>query len=152
MNKTIDEIRRNRLLILIDAVGTQARLAALLGMTPGQLGQWKNASIDHKSQKPRAISSPSARAIERRFMLPPGWMDQPIGRREAPITLTIVETGEVIAVPAIEGEDEVSNAVNGVEGEMLIQMRRLSAEQQRNVLEMVRGLAASNSGNSESAA
>lgn len=53
-------------------------LAKKLGIEEGQLSQWKNRSIDSKTQKPRSISSESARFIESKTGKPRGWMDQPV--------------------------------------------------------------------------
>jgi hypothetical protein len=74
----IEEIRRARLLLLIEECGTIAALAQKLDRQPAQVSQWKNASIDNKSQKPRSMKSETARWIEQKTGKPVGWMDQPI--------------------------------------------------------------------------
>lgn len=74
----IEEIRRSRLLLLINEYGTIAALAHKLDRQPAQVSQWKNASIDNKSQKPRSMKSETARWIEEKTGKPVGWMDQPI--------------------------------------------------------------------------
>lgn len=74
----IEEIRRCRLLLLISEYGTIAALAQKLDRQPSQVSQWKNASIDNKSQKPRSMKSETARWIEEKTGKPVGWMDQPV--------------------------------------------------------------------------
>lgn len=75
--QTINEIRRARIKQLIDEIGSVKALAEKLERSPGQVSQWSNASIDSKSQKPRAISSQTARYIEKICGRPTGWMDMP---------------------------------------------------------------------------
>ncbi len=74
--KTIDEIRRNRLKELITLSGSVRLLADVLERSPAQVSQWSNASIDPKSGRPRAISTVSARYIEKKLGRPEGWMDR----------------------------------------------------------------------------
>ena len=78
----IEEIRRSRLILLISEYGTIAALAQKLDRQPAQVSQWKNASIDNKSKKPRAMKSDTARWIEEKTGKPTGWMDQPVKVRE----------------------------------------------------------------------
>ena len=73
--KTVDEIRREKLALLIKEHGTSGALAELLGMSPSQLSQWKSASKHSDTGKPRRMSSDSARYIEEKCGKPSGWMD-----------------------------------------------------------------------------
>jgi hypothetical protein len=75
--KLIEEIRRYRLQLLIDEYGSIAALAQKLDRQPAQVSQWKNASIDPKTNKPRHMKSDTARRIEACTGKPDGWMDQP---------------------------------------------------------------------------
>ena len=79
----IEEIRRARLLLLINEYGTIAALAQRLDRQPAQVSQWKNASIDNKSKKPRTMKSDTARWIEEKTGKPSGWMDQPVRQRQS---------------------------------------------------------------------
>lgn len=73
---TIEQTRRERLLVLIEEVGGVSALAQRMGHnSPTQVSQWKNASIDHNTGKPRSISSSSARRLEEVCGKPKGWMD-----------------------------------------------------------------------------
>lgn len=78
----IEEIRRARLLLLINEYGTIAALAQRLDRQPAQVSQWKNASIDNKSKKPRTMKSDTARWIEDKTGKPTGWMDQPVKKQQ----------------------------------------------------------------------
>jgi DNA-binding transcriptional regulator YdaS (Cro superfamily) len=76
--KTIEEVYRARLHVLIKEAGNQAKLAKLIGKSGSQISQWINGSPDSKTGKPRAMSREIARAIERTLGKPTGWMDQPL--------------------------------------------------------------------------
>ena len=73
---TNDEIRRDNLKILVSETGGVARLADRLGISSSQVSQWKNASPDSKTGKPRAMQDDSARKLEAACGKPRGWMDQ----------------------------------------------------------------------------
>jgi len=75
--KTIEEIRRERLLELIDEVGSIAALNAALGLLPrdSTLSQIKNQSKESKTTKPRGMGSTMARKLEEALKKPRGWMD-----------------------------------------------------------------------------
>lgn len=73
---TIEQTRRENLLLLIKEAGGISKLADLLEHNnPTQVSQWKNATIDHNTGKPRNISSASARRLEEVCGKPKGWMD-----------------------------------------------------------------------------
>lgn len=74
---TNDEIRRYRLNDLIGEYRTIAALARHLGISPSQISQWKNASPDSKTGKPRTISDGAARRMESECKKERGWMDTP---------------------------------------------------------------------------
>ena len=83
--KTIEEIYRERLAILIAEAGnSQAKLARALDKQPAQISQWLNASPDSKTGKPRVMSREVAREIERKLGKPTGWMDQPVTAEDNP--------------------------------------------------------------------
>ena len=75
--QTIEEVRRARLAILESEAGSQTKLADLLGKSPAQLSQWKNASTSSTGRE-RAMSSDAARSIEEKMGKPRGWMDTPL--------------------------------------------------------------------------
>ena len=73
--KTIEEIRRENLNILIGEFPSAASFSEKIGKSPSQVSQWKNSSIDSKSGKPRNIDSETAREIEKALEKEKGWMD-----------------------------------------------------------------------------
>lgn len=75
--KTIDVIRKERLLLLVESAGGISAAASKLERSSSQISQWTNASPDAKSGKPRTINNQSARYIESMFGKPQGWLDQP---------------------------------------------------------------------------
>lgn len=75
--QTIEEVRRARLAILETEAGSQAKLADVLGKSPAQLSQWKNASPSSTGRE-RAMSSDAARSIEDKMGKQRGWMDTPL--------------------------------------------------------------------------
>lgn len=78
--KTIEETRRDRLAMLEQEFGSQVHLAELIGKSPVQISQWKNASKYSGSEKRRSMDSGTARLIEDKTGKPRGWMDQPLQR------------------------------------------------------------------------
>ena len=73
---TIEEIRRANLKALLAGFRPERKFAELIGRTQAQVTQWKNASPDSKTGKPRQLSSELCRVIEQRCGKPEGWMDQ----------------------------------------------------------------------------
>ena len=66
---------RENLDILVKQCGSVRELASRLDREPSQISQWRNASTNSGTGKPRRISADSARYIEERLGLPVGWMD-----------------------------------------------------------------------------
>ena len=75
--QSIDQIRRERLAMLIKEAGSQTNLSLQTGKGQVQISQWLNATPDNRG-KPRVMSNASARQLEHTLKLPEGWMDQPI--------------------------------------------------------------------------
>jgi len=73
--RTVEEIRRLKLAQLESDLGSLRAVAELTGIDKSQLSQWKNASPDSKTGKPRNMSSRSARRIEELAGKPALWMD-----------------------------------------------------------------------------
>lgn len=99
--KSVEEIRRENLLLLAKDAGGLQQLAVKLGKSYSQLSQWKNRSKDSKTGKPRTIVKETARAIEIKCGKPELWLDadhsEPSGERRVSIFNT--EPG-----PDIRGE------------------------------------------------
>lgn len=74
--KTIDQIRRENLALLVRDHKTQSQLADKLDKSSSQLSQWLNQSKNSGTGKPRKMSDEAAREIERKCNKPLGWMDQ----------------------------------------------------------------------------
>lgn len=84
--QTVEEIRRQKLALLIKEAGSQAELSDRTGKAPAQISQWLNASINSKTGKPRVMSNAIARELEEKMGKPNGWFDSPApmnGSREA---------------------------------------------------------------------
>jgi hypothetical protein len=75
--RTVDEIRRARLLELKAQFGSWAAINKALDRTPNDstLSQVANQSTGSKTDKPKTMGSPQARAIEEALKLERGWMD-----------------------------------------------------------------------------
>lgn len=75
--KTIAEIRRDNLMILIGEQGSMAALNEKIGLvrTDATLSQIKNQSQDSKTGVPKAMGDAFARRIENQLGLESGWMD-----------------------------------------------------------------------------
>lgn len=74
--KNIETIRLENLRILSNELGGQVRLAERLNKSPSQVSQWLTGA-KLPSGKSRAISSESAREIEKVLDLPNNWLDSP---------------------------------------------------------------------------
>lgn len=73
--KTIDEIRRENLLLAIERLRTMAALAERAGVSSAYLSQIKNRTPESKTGKPKAMGADVARKIEKALREPEGWMD-----------------------------------------------------------------------------
>lgn len=73
--KTIDEIRKENLAILVKDHGGVGKLADVLERSSSQVSQWLNSSKASASGKPRRFNSDSARYIEKMCGKPEGWLD-----------------------------------------------------------------------------
>lgn len=75
--QTIDEIRRDRLELLIREHGSIAALNELLGFerTDSTLSQIRTQAKHSKTKRPRVMGDELARRIEERLHLERGWMD-----------------------------------------------------------------------------
>ncbi len=79
---TIDEIRLERLKILINEYGGASKLEKIIDKSLPQISQWIKRTPDSKTGKPRAISTRTAREIEVKCNKPQGWMDAPVVANE----------------------------------------------------------------------
>lgn len=75
--RTIEEIRRARLKLLVKEFGSYAALNELLGLASrdSTLSQVGNAAANSETGKPRGMGSVLARRLEAIASKPPGWMD-----------------------------------------------------------------------------
>jgi transcriptional regulator with XRE-family HTH domain len=82
--RTVSEIRRARLLQLIEQAGSIQAVADKIGRSHAQVSQWKNMNT-RSSGRPSVIGAESARLIEEAFNKPRGWMDaDPVHDAAAP--------------------------------------------------------------------
>lgn len=73
--KTIAEIRREKLELLIKEFGSQDHVAELGKTSPVYLSQIRNQTPDEKTGKPRQMGDRSARKLETGCGKELGWMD-----------------------------------------------------------------------------
>lgn len=73
--KTIAEIRRDKLELLVAEFGSQEEVAARSETSPVYLSQIKNQTLDAKTKKPRQMGDPTARKLEIGCNKEIGWMD-----------------------------------------------------------------------------
>ena len=74
--KTIDEINRDNLKLLVREYDSVVAVADLIGCSSSQYSQWMNGSENSGTGKPRGMRASSARRIEKACGKPLGWMDQ----------------------------------------------------------------------------
>lgn len=80
--KDIDDIRRDNLRLIEEAVGGLAAAAKLVGMSPSQFANLRDGAKDSKTGKPRGMHKSTARRIEAAAGRPQGWLD--INHGESP--------------------------------------------------------------------
>lgn len=92
--KTVGEIRRDNLLLLINEAGGKAALNGKLGRerADATISQIVNRSPDSKTKKPKMMGTNLARQIEERLKLPEGWMDTQ--HSEESLELSAAESGQ----------------------------------------------------------
>lgn len=73
--KTVDDIRRENLKLLISEYGSVRAFAEKIERSSSQVSQWSNASKHSESGKERRLNSDSARYIEKMCGKPQGWLD-----------------------------------------------------------------------------
>jgi phage repressor protein C with HTH and peptisase S24 domain len=73
--KTIDEIRRENLLLAIARYGSITALAEAAKVSPPYLSQIKNKTPESKTGKPKGMGNDVARRIEKALEEPEGWID-----------------------------------------------------------------------------
>jgi hypothetical protein len=73
--KTIEEIRHENLMALIDEAGGINHFAARVKKSHSQVSQLVNKSPESKTGKPKSVGSKQAREIEREFGKETGWLD-----------------------------------------------------------------------------
>jgi hypothetical protein len=73
--KTINDIHRENLQLLVEEFEGATSVANKIGCSPSQFSQWANASENSGTGKPRGMSAASARRIEKACEKPVGWMD-----------------------------------------------------------------------------
>lgn len=73
--KDIDDIRRDNLRLIEEAVGGLAAAAKLVGMSPSQFANLRDGAKDSKTGKPRGMHKSTARRIEAAAGRPQGWLD-----------------------------------------------------------------------------
>lgn len=115
---TVEENRRQRLILLEKEYGTQVALAEKIGKSPAQISQWKNASKYSGSEKRRVMDRSTARHIEKMTGKPDGWMDQPATVANKAPTLTVVASN-VEAAPELRDTRRipvVGEVQGGVDG------------------------------------
>lgn len=83
---TVEENRRQRLILLEQEFGSQVALSNQIGKSAAQISQWKNASKYSGSEKRRVMDRSTARHIEKMTGKPEGWMDQPPNENVEPST------------------------------------------------------------------
>lgn len=88
--------------ILILQIGGVTEFANKYGRNSTQISQWRNASPDSKTGKPRSISKESAREIEKVFNKPMGWMDQPAKAHQTTAEYNVTQGPDILdRVPLI---------------------------------------------------
>ena len=73
--KSIDDIRRENLQALEQQFGSLKKLADTLERSESQVSQWKNGAANSATGKPRGMRTETARYIEEKSGMRPGWLD-----------------------------------------------------------------------------
>ncbi|MEZ0231880.1 MAG: S24 family peptidase [Methylophilaceae bacterium] len=110
--KNIDEIYRENLELLISESGGVRQLAERIGKSYAQVSQWRNASKDSKSGKPRSMAKESAQHLEKYCEKVVGWMNTDHGNIQitADINSPVKKNNKDIK---IQNYEEVIGAMGG---------------------------------------
>jgi hypothetical protein len=89
VSEDIAEIRRVNLRVLRDQCGSLTKFASYLGKSKSQVGQWVVGARKTGTGKRLGISDTAARWIEKKCLMPPGWLDTPHGDTSGSLTFEI---------------------------------------------------------------
>lgn len=87
--KSIEETYRERLALLIDEFGGQAKLSQVIDKSPAQISQWLHGTPSGKTGKQRTLKPATAREIEKATGKPYAWFDQPLINDSTSLTCNI---------------------------------------------------------------
>ena len=114
--KTIDEIRRSKLDMLIKEHRSLREFSEHVDKSPAQVSQLKNGAKDSKTGKPRGMSNEMARYLEEKTGKPRGWMDCEDGLLEVSLPANSAQintiNGDVIDVPSLSLEKMMPDNCN----------------------------------------
>jgi hypothetical protein len=136
--KTIDEIHRDNLRILIDKWNSVRALAEALEMGEAQLSQWANGSKDSKTGKPRGIRPESLRLIETKLKLERGWLDHDHSLSTPnPFTFSFSKPLSKTTIKVVELMEAMDDETRGaVYGATLMLIKALPQELQERILKV----------------
>jgi hypothetical protein len=120
--RTVEEIRTARLAQLIEEAGSVQAVAERMEKSLSQISQLKTMAAHSTSGRPRVIGSDLAREFEEKFAKPRGWMDNDPAKDAPAPRLPFADLGPF-------------------EAQLITLYRRLSADQQHDVLVEVNKLA-----------
>lgn len=126
--KTIEEIRRDRLALLIKEAGSQAALSERIDKAPAQISQWLNASINSKTGKPRVMSNAIARELEGKTGKPQGWMDADHSADVKALTTTPSPGAPFIKVPLLANAGSMGTGTDVEHDDVMIGTIALSPD------------------------
>jgi hypothetical protein len=136
--KTIDEIHRENLKLLIEKWDGVRPLADALEMGEAQLSQWANGSKDSKTGKPRGVRPDSMRAIETKLKLERGWMDHDHSMAvDNPFTFKFSKPLNKTTIKVVELMEAMDDETRGaVYGATLMLIKALPQEFQERILKV----------------
>jgi len=134
--KTIDEIHRENLKLLILKWEGVKQLAETLDMAEAQLSQWANGSKDSKTGKPRGVRPDSMRNIETKLKLDRGWMDNDHSNNPTnPFTFSFSKPLSKTTIKVVEMMEAMDDETRGaVYGAALMLVKALPKEAQERIL------------------
>lgn len=124
--KTIDEIRRANLVILIkENGGTNTAFAKYINKDPGQVSQWKNGSKNSATGKQRGMNDETARYLEDACNKDRGWMDVD---HENNVIEGNFRTDNGVEIPLLAAKGSMGNGNADHDPDLVVDMLRVTKQ------------------------
>jgi hypothetical protein len=133
--KTMDQIHKANLQILINEAGNSTALAEKTGKSNAQISQWLNGSKDSKTGKPRGMRDTTCRFLEDKCGKQEGWMDKDHSSDKTEhLKAKNAEAAAKSTTPALSENDTLSTIL-GLKGKVTSRSERVLLKLEKKCLD-----------------